>query len=603
MNNRVKSPRNALATFKNGTVSIPDISMQDDIHDIYSQPFIDEMQKIESQRISPLSTNSFILKDRPMSPRAAVPGSNQLKSPSTPSPNAVTMSHTRSIASPGSLNSNLTASSRALSPHTKKDIEYAELLRKKAALAQSQNSPQRTVRSPPSVQSQRTVTSPTQSQRIAPSPIQSQRTVTSPTQSQRIASSPIQSQRVAPSPIQSQRVAPSPIQSQKVAPSYSKKEKTNYSPIVRFGVPTPKAGERNTSDEETQNRPDVVRFSRSPIIKNATPPVSTKTETSHRIPKRKEPVVTPIQKTPIQKEEPKVKKKIAATEYEVKAAQDYIDDLDSQKPVQMYVPEGHEIVNTSYGSYVIPKFSEMSIEAQEEALGTLEARFRVLNDTYKHMKISFDGPREGESVRNLYIRYKQSVRYVQSKSGTNIYKILLAGAWFTIEVIAIKCGFKASGFTESQLAIYDLYHEAMAELGEQSGFGSDWSPMTKIFAITVVNALVFIGMSYFGSEKYAGGIMKLLGGLIAGKNQTTTFDAGTNNNIRSGSGPDPLAIPKPTNVFEDISNAVGVDLNGDAAAETLAGFGTMYTSSLQTSNKSPKKTESRKKRQGPTRSP
>jgi hypothetical protein len=243
------------------------------------------------------------------------------------------------------------------------------------------------------------------------------------------------------------------------------------------------------------------------------------------------------------------------------------------------VPEGHILIKTSLGHYIIPDYDKMTPDEQLIQRNTFVTRFQILNDAWNKHDIRFDPPREGEPLSAIHIRYKQSVRYVMARSGATIWKLILLVGWFSFEFIACKFGYKASGYTESQVAIYDIYQTQMVELGEIGGFGQDWPAWAKVLVISCVNAAIFVLINTLINN--GGGastpLMKMISNFILGHN--TAVDTKSNEH----------GVPTPVEANE-MPSIGGINLGsvlggggggGFNLSSILGSFGSAFTSNIQ----------------------
>lgn len=199
-------------------------------------------------------------------------------------------------------------------------------------------------------------------------------------------------------------------------------------------------------------------------------------------------------------------------------------------PGAIPVPEGHVQIDTSYGSFIVPKYEEMSEEEQQRHRATFELRFQILNETWNSRGISFKAPQPTETVTNIHVRYKQSVKYIMVRSGVDMWKWILIAMWAGVELMCCKMGLKASGYLQSQVQMYEIYNAQLIEMGELTGFGEGWPAWLKILVISLVNALIFI---FVNSCINGGGgastpLMKLMAQFISGSNPMVTTDSDGN---------------------------------------------------------------------------
>lgn len=270
----------------------------------------------------------------------------------------------------------------------------------------------------------------------------------------------------------------------------------------------------------------------------------------------------------------------------------YRSGIKQAKRMGVYVPENHCFIETQYGSFIVPIYEEMPAEDQRRHRDTFKLRFQLLNETWRRYKITFDLPREDETLVNIHVRFKQAVRYISARSGADMYKVLLVLGWFTLEVAAIKIGLKAAGFTASQLRLYDIYHTSLIEMGELSGFGEGWSPWIKILVVSAVNACFFVFLSTFlgGNSEAIDPVMKLFGQFIVGQNTNITTD---NND---------LGVPEPSaggisgmGGLEGMLGGLGGNLD---MSSILSGLGTFVTRNMQNGRGSGGSTSSSSSQQG-----
>lgn len=232
------------------------------------------------------------------------------------------------------------------------------------------------------------------------------------------------------------------------------------------------------------------------------------------------------------------------------------------------VPDDHVLIKTSYGYYIVPKYDEMSADQQQIHRETFVAKFRMLNDAWKGMKITFDLPKPEESLAALHVRYKQAVKYVNARSGASIFRIFLILGWLAFEFIAIHLNIPAHGYTKSQMAMYDLYQTQMIELGEIGGFGQDWHPITKVAVLSLINAALFIVVAYFfgnGNNVVTTELMRMASGFVLGQNvKTDTNSLGV---------PTPVEQPNVANMAGSMGGLGGLGGIGDMLGNLMGGAG------------------------------
>ena len=237
----------------------------------------------------------------------------------------------------------------------------------------------------------------------------------------------------------------------------------------------------------------------------------------------------------------------------------------STPPIE--IPDDHVFIETTYGSYIVPKYDEMNEADQAMHRGTFALRLQLLNSAWSKYGLKFDDVGPDETLTNIHIRYKQSVRYINARSGADFYKLFLVLGWLAVELLCVKIGLKASGYTKSQLRLYDLYHNYMIEMGETGGFGEGWAPWVKILVISMINIAVFVLLNTILGENNdkSDQIMILMSKFITGESSPTTTDGND------------LGVPEPA------GGLGGMDLGS-----IIGNLGGMFTGQMQGQRQAPR---------------
>jgi hypothetical protein len=236
-----------------------------------------------------------------------------------------------------------------------------------------------------------------------------------------------------------------------------------------------------------------------------------------------------------------------------------------QKLYEQYnVPKGQQLVKAGDRYYVVKKYHKMTIEEQELERTEMEMDYRNLNRCWNRQGMHFKLPEEGESLAHISVRLQQYRRFVKSRMGSDSHKIMLIFGWVLTEGLLSSLSIPANGYVEGQIAMFDLYQNRLIEMGEMGGgFGQDWSPMTWILVMSVVNAAVVVGMNKFYGGEGAQQAMRGITSLIAGNN----IAVGTN-----GTPLPPEQQPAAPNPVGDIMNSfMGGDPNTPNAAFDFIG--------------------------------
>ena len=247
--------------------------------------------------------------------------------------------------------------------------------------------------------------------------------------------------------------------------------------------------------------------------------------------------------------------------------------VEHAESLERAIPENHVEIKTSYGSYIVPLYDIMSVEEKQRHRDTFQLKFNILNDSWNRLGMSFELPNRGETLTNIHVRYKQAVKFVMTRSGLDLYKIVLVCGWMAVELICCKIGLKASGYAKSQLAIYDIYHAQLVELGEIGGFGEGWPPWLKILIISAVNigVLVLANTVIEGSGANSGEFMKLISNLILGRSDTMATTTDDND----------MGVPQPANPLAALMGGGGNFMQGMDLTSMITSVGTMMSANMQ----------------------
>ena len=182
----------------------------------------------------------------------------------------------------------------------------------------------------------------------------------------------------------------------------------------------------------------------------------------------------------------------------------------------------HYIAETMYGTFKVPNFDIMDPRDQEKERNTLELRFKDMANLWKDTYI-IEGPREGEDLRNLFIRFKENEQFLLSRTGTDLWFVGLVGAWGIIEWGVGELGFPIHGYAVSQMQQYPTYQAQMKQLRSVTSFGADWSPWTRMAVLGAGNALLLVFLSRCGGADYAPAAMRELSKILGSGNSTIEY--------------------------------------------------------------------------------
>ena len=181
------------------------------------------------------------------------------------------------------------------------------------------------------------------------------------------------------------------------------------------------------------------------------------------------------------------------------------------------VKKGEQLVKVRDRYYVVKKYHKMTEEQRANEFSEFEFEFRHLNKVWAHKGHSFRPPSKDESLLSISVRYQQSIRFLKGQLCTSSYTICLILSWVGAEALLCWLGFDASGYTENQIAVFDLYQERLIQMGETSeGFGQDWSPMTWLLFIAGTNMAITIAMNKLCDGEGARETMRAINSILAG---------------------------------------------------------------------------------------
>lgn len=184
------------------------------------------------------------------------------------------------------------------------------------------------------------------------------------------------------------------------------------------------------------------------------------------------------------------------------------------------VPLGYVRYKTPTGVYVMPDYDKMTPVERQHVRYSFETKIDALNKAWNSQNVFFDKPPADEHLSTTFIRLDGYHRIVTRRSGISLWWLMAGAAWVGCEYVATEIfKLKADGFAAALLKNHKMFKPKIIELGEGSGFGEDWGPMTQ-FAVTSGIALaVIIGIGTWRPDwiQYAGEIIAELNGIVTGE--------------------------------------------------------------------------------------
>lgn len=189
-----------------------------------------------------------------------------------------------------------------------------------------------------------------------------------------------------------------------------------------------------------------------------------------------------------------------------------------------------KVVTTPYGVFTIPNYDRMShVEIQRER-NSYEMKFAQLKRDWEHVTdVVIEGPREGEHISNLAVRYMECEKHLLARTGSDLWFVCLVGLWGLIEWGASELGVPVHGYVLTQVKSYKMYKSQLTKMGQSSGFGQDWPPWMQVAITSAISAAVLAVISKLCPDKieYAPKIMSFLSRSICGDTEIQMSEMGT----------------------------------------------------------------------------
>jgi hypothetical protein len=196
-----------------------------------------------------------------------------------------------------------------------------------------------------------------------------------------------------------------------------------------------------------------------------------------------------------------------------------VNDLD--RAAKSMIPEGHILVETTRGSFIVPDYERMSLEEQQRRRNSWDLQYEDLSAQWKR-KIKM--PTEEESLTNIDVRYQEIRKYIQQNNSCNFPKLFMIVCWAGIQVAAQKMGINADGYFISQLRLLDIYESKMLRMSEMKSFGEDWPWWIHAIILSGVNLIMMAALNYKlkgkASIELKQDLMRSVSQFISGKTAT-----------------------------------------------------------------------------------
>lgn len=231
------------------------------------------------------------------------------------------------------------------------------------------------------------------------------------------------------------------------------------------------------------------------------------------------------------------------------------------------------MMKTMFGTFEVPNFDIMDSRDQQRERNTLELRFKDMAELWKGT-YTIEGPREGEDLQNLFVRFKENEQFLLSRTGTDLWFVGLVGAWGVVEWGIGEFGFPIHGYAVSQIQQYQTYQAQIKQLHSMGSFAADWHPMTRVAALGAGNALLLIFLSRCGGAEYAPAVMRELAKIVGGSNSTIEYTESGAIKPPKDDGPiSKLLAMVPANGMELMTKAGGIKGAMSVVTTILGGLG------------------------------
>ena len=196
----------------------------------------------------------------------------------------------------------------------------------------------------------------------------------------------------------------------------------------------------------------------------------------------------------------------------------------------------------------MPNYEAMKPSEQARWHTDYDIKFAKLRKLFPDYNIPYF-----DSSVNLEIKHRNYERYlqqVQIDRGTSRWKGYLLFFLGLIEIICVKgLGLDMSGFFFDQISTMISYESMLMELGEksQTSFGASWPVEIRIVLLSLVNAIIFVGIRLFSSH-FGAGLANIIKQMIKAvmNNKDPSEFVRQGQKIQSGDSESP-AEEKPTN--------------------------------------------------------
>lgn len=184
------------------------------------------------------------------------------------------------------------------------------------------------------------------------------------------------------------------------------------------------------------------------------------------------------------------------------------------------------IVETAYSVHSLPNYNNWEDDRIDIEYNSIALKLTQLRKDWSHIPgLNIEGPREGENIVNLAVRYREYEQFVMSHNGSDFWFIALVAAWSFVEWAVAEMGFPADGYVLSQIKMYPVYQASTKKMGKGGAFGEGWSPLTQVAVISMLNVALLVVVSKLcpQAKDYAPLVMSELAKSICGNEANVKY--------------------------------------------------------------------------------
>lgn len=259
------------------------------------------------------------------------------------------------------------------------------------------------------------------------------------------------------------------------------------------------------------------------------------------------------------------------------------------------------IVETAYGVHSLPNYDNWPEDRINIEYNSVALKLAQLRKDWSHIPgLNIEGPREGENIVNLVVRYREYEQFVLSHNGSDFWFMALVAGWSFIEWAASEFGFPVDGFVLSQIKMYPVYQASTKKMGKGGAFGEGWSPLMQVGVISMLNAALLAVVSKLcpQAKDYAPMVMNELAKSICGGETNVKYsELGTPQPSKEKSLPEKIGSMIP-------ADAIGM-MKGMGGIKGLINMGMAYMNmggGDKKESKSERKRNKQKREEGPSES-